>query len=122
MMNALLLSFATRSEIVNSRTGSFGSPRFGFRGFLFSIFRWCVRFERTEKASGDACDFIDCRQEWGFVGLRRFVKTADFSHELQGSIPNLFRADGRLEIEKCFDISAHWHHLKIKPSAGRWSF
>jgi len=59
------------------------------------------------EASRDPCDFIDSRQERGLIGSRRFVKTADFSHELERCGLNLFGGDGRIKIEKCFDIPAH---------------
>src|ERR1022692_1214501 len=61
-----------------------------------------------EKASRDRGYFIDGSQERNFVGLRRFVKASDFSDELQRSRSNLFGIDWRIEVEKCFDISAHF--------------
>jgi hypothetical protein len=34
-----------------------------------------------------------------FVRLRRFVKAADLSNELERSISNLICSDGRIEVE-----------------------
>ena len=60
-----------------------------------------------EEIRRDPGDGIDCGQERGFIRLRRFVKTADFSHELQRSGLNLFGRDRRVEIEQEFDVAAH---------------
>jgi hypothetical protein len=60
-----------------------------------------------QKTSRDRGDFIDCTQERGFIRLRRFVKAADFSHELERSSSNLVGSDGRIEVEEGFDIPAH---------------
>ena len=57
--------------------------RFRFCGLLCSILWRRIGFKRTEKARRDRGDFIDRRQEGGFVRLRRFIETADFSHELE---------------------------------------
>jgi hypothetical protein len=59
------------------------------------------------ETSRDPGYFIDSSQERGFIGSRRFVKTADFSYELECGGLNLFGGDGRIKIEKCFDIPAH---------------
>jgi len=48
--------------------------------------------------------------------FRRFVKTADFSHELERSSSNLFGGDGWIEIEEGFDIPAHHYDLKVRNS------
>ncbi|HMF62699.1 MAG TPA: hypothetical protein VK608_01330, partial [Edaphobacter sp.] len=50
-------------------------------------------------------------QERFFVCLRRFVEAADLSNELERSSSNLVCSDGRIEVEKHFDISAHFYDL-----------
>jgi hypothetical protein len=87
-----------------------------FRGFFFPILRQCVGFERSEKTGRHAGYFIDCSQPRALVCLRWFVKTADFPHELERSSSNLFGGDGRIEIEKGFDIPAHHFDLKVQNS------
>ena len=52
---------------------------------------------------------IDSSQERGLIGSRRFVKTADFSHELERGSLNLCCGDGRIKVEKCFDVPAHFY-------------
>jgi hypothetical protein len=61
-----------------------------------------------DKSAGDAGDFIDRGLERGFVGLRRLVKTADFPYELERSRTNFVGCDRWVEVEKRFDISAHF--------------
>ena len=61
-----------------------------------------------DKTRGDAGDLLNGGQECGLVRLRGFGKAADFSHELERSIPDFFRSDGRVKIEKGFDISTHF--------------
>jgi hypothetical protein len=90
-----------------SSTESFCASSLRFGGLFFAIPRRSIRFERTKKTSRDPGYFIDCGQERAFVGLRRFVEAADFSHELKRSGTNLFACDWRIEIEKDFDIPAH---------------
>ena len=70
-------------------------------------------FERTEKARRDVGYFIDSSQERRFICVRRFVKAADFSYELERSGLNLFGSDGRIEIEKGFDIPTHYNYLEF---------
>jgi hypothetical protein len=60
-----------------------------------------------QKASRDIGYSIDCSQERSFVCFRRFVKTADFSHELERCGSNFFVRDWRIEVEKSFYIPAH---------------
>jgi hypothetical protein len=50
--------------------------------------------------SRDAGYFIDGSQEQVSICLRRFVKTADFSHELERGSPNFFGSYWRIEIEE----------------------
>jgi hypothetical protein len=52
-------------------------------GSFFSIPWWCIRFEGMNETSRDPGYFIDSSQERGLIGSRRFIKTADFSHELE---------------------------------------
>jgi hypothetical protein len=61
-----------------------------------------------EKAGGDRGYLIDGSQERSLIGLRGFVKAGDFSNELQRSRSNLVGIDWRIEVEKSFDISAHF--------------
>jgi hypothetical protein len=61
----------------------------------------------VKKSSAAFGDFIDGALERSFVCLRRFAETADFPHELERGIPNFFGSDGRIEIEKNFDVPAH---------------
>jgi hypothetical protein len=74
---------------------------------FFSILRRCVRVERMKKPSRDIGYFVDSGHKRGFIYLRRFVEARDFSHELERSSSNLFVSDGRIEVEKRFDIPAH---------------
>jgi hypothetical protein len=55
--------------------------------------------------------FIDSSEERDLICFRRFVKTADFSHELERSILNFFGGYGRIKVEKRLDIPAHSHDL-----------
>jgi hypothetical protein len=66
-----------------------------------------------EKAGGDGGDFIDGGQKCVLIGLRRFVKTGDFSYELERSGSNLVFSDGRIEVEKGFDVAAHAVALRL---------
>ena len=67
----------------------------------------------------EKCDkFVQRRKQRACVCLRGFVKTADFSHELERSSSNLFGGDGRIKIEKGFDIPAHHYALKVQNSPG----
>jgi hypothetical protein len=70
---------------------------FRFFRLLYSILWGRIGFERTKKTSRDRGDFIDCRQEGGFVCLRRFIETADFSHGI----------DRGIEVKQGFDVPAH---------------
>jgi hypothetical protein len=63
------------------------------------------------ETSRDFGYFIDSSQERRLIRSRRSVKTADFSHELERGILNLFGGDGRIKVEKCFDIPAHSYDL-----------
>jgi len=80
---------------------------FRFRGFFFPISRRRVRFERMQEAARNGLYFVDCGQECGFVCLRWLVEAANFSHELQRRSSDLVRCDGRIKVEKRFDIPAH---------------
>ena len=62
---------------------SLSGARFSLRGLFFSILRWRIRFEGMNETSRDSGYFIDSRQKRGLIGSRRFVKTADFSYELE---------------------------------------
>src|ERR1700732_1201200 len=90
-----------------SSAESLVATRLRLGGFFLSILRRCMWVERVEKTSRDRGDFIDRSQERSFVRLRRFVKAADFSHELERGSSNLLASDGRIEVEEGFDIPAH---------------
>jgi hypothetical protein len=86
---------------------SFCGPSFRFCGFFFSIPRRRIRLQRTEKPARYFRDFIHGTLKRSFVCLRRFAEPADLPHELKRSIPNLLFSNGRIEIEKNLDVSAH---------------
>jgi hypothetical protein len=97
----------------DSNAESFRGPRFCFGRFLFAIPRWSVRFQRMEKARRDVGYFVDSSEERRLICVRRFVKSADLSYKLKRSGLNLLGSDGRIEIEKGFDIPAHSLYLKV---------
>jgi hypothetical protein len=80
---------------------------FGFRSLFFAILRRRDGFERMEKPSGNAGDFIHRILEQLFVGLGWFCKSTDLPDELERSGTNFFIRNGWIEIEKGFDISTH---------------
>jgi hypothetical protein len=80
---------------------------FRFYRFFFAILRWRVRFERMNQPTRSRGYFVDRGLEGSLICFRRFVKTADFSHELERSILNLFWSDWRIKVEKCLDVPAH---------------
>jgi hypothetical protein len=53
------------------------------------------------------CNFVYGSDERSLVGFGGLIEAADFSHELQRRSPDLFLVDGRIEVKKRFDISAH---------------
>jgi hypothetical protein len=61
-----------------------------------------------QKICGDVGYVVDSALEGPFVALGGFIKAADFSNELEGSCSNLFAGYWRLEVEKRFDIPAHF--------------
>ncbi len=85
---------------------SLGGAGSGFGRFLFSILGRRGGFERMKQAGGDGGDFVDGREERGFIGLRRLVQAADFPDELQRGGVNFFLSDWRIEVEKRLDIPA----------------
>lgn len=80
---------------------------FRFCRLFFPIPWRCVRFQGMNETGRDQCDFINSSQERGLIGSRRFVETADFSHELERRGLNLVAGNRRIKIEKCFDVPAH---------------
>jgi hypothetical protein len=66
-----------------------------------------MRFERPQKTRRDGGNVIDRGQERAFVRSGWLIKTADFSYELKRSGPNFLGGYRRIEVEKCFDVSAH---------------
>jgi len=101
------LNWSRKACLADSNAESLRRACFRFCGFFLSIPRRGGGFERTEKSSRNPGHFIDGCKERGFVCLRRFVETADFSHELERRRSNLFGRDRRLKVEKSFDIPAH---------------
>ena len=47
-----------------------------------AVTRWCVRFERAEKGTGDCCYLVNRGKECSFVGFRWLVEAAHLSDEL----------------------------------------
>ena len=81
----------------------------GLCGFFFSIPRCCGRFEGVNETGRYLRYIIDSSQERSLIGPRRFAKTADFSHELERGSLNLCCGDGRIKVEKCLDVPAHFY-------------
>jgi hypothetical protein len=100
---------------VGSSAHSIAEPRrgasFRFGCFFFTVFRWRRRFERMQEATRSCGYFVDGSLERGLIRFRRFVKTADFPYKLERSIPNLFRSNWRIKVEKRFDVPAHSRDL-----------
>lgn len=90
-----------------SNSESLSSAKFRFPGFLFPILRGRASFERAEKTSGNAGDFLDSGEKGVLVGVGRFGEAADLPHELERSRTNLFIGNGRIEVEQSLDIPAH---------------
>jgi hypothetical protein len=102
-----------RRGLKDSNAESFRGPRFRFGSFFFAVPRGSMSLKRTEKARRDVGYFVDSSQERRLIRVRRFVKSADLPHKLKRSGLNLFGSDGRIEIEKGFDIPAHLLYLKL---------
>lgn len=64
-----------------------------------------------EEAHGSSGDFVDGVVEGLFVGFRRFIEAGDFANELERGGADFVGSDGRIEIEKRLDVSAHGLHL-----------
>src|ERR1035441_667367 len=77
------------------------------RRFLFAVLGHSSRFERAEKASRNAGDFIDGSVERRFVRLRWLVEAADLSDKLERGSLDFFLSDRRVKVEEGFDVSAH---------------
>jgi hypothetical protein len=60
-----------------------------------------------KKAARNVAHLIDCSQERRLVCVRRLVKSANLSHELKRCGVYFFGSDGRIEVEKGFDVPAH---------------
>src|ERR1700680_4177694 len=96
-----------RTRLAGSRAESLCRASFCFCGLFLSTLRRCIRLERTQKPGRNTGNFIHGGQERAFVCLRRFVKPADFSHELERSSSNFLGSYGRIEVEEGFDVPAH---------------
>src|SRR6188508_3400327 len=92
---------------VSARGKPCQSPFARLGGFDLAIPRGRRRLERGKKLAGDGGNLVDGREERGFVGLRRLVKTADLAHELQRGRANLLVRHRRGEIEEDPDVSTH---------------
>jgi hypothetical protein len=99
-----------------------GGSGFGFGGLFFAILWRRFGFQRTEKASGDAGYFIDGGEERGFVGLRRLGEATDLSNELDRSGADFVFGDGRIEVEKYFDVAAHLTTASGYQKTPAWRF
>jgi hypothetical protein len=99
---------ATRRYSRESGAESLFAARLGFGSLFRSILRRCVSFERDQKPGGDAGDFIDCGEKRGFVSFRGPGEAADLSYELKGSSPDLIVGNGRIEVKKSLNVSAHF--------------
>jgi hypothetical protein len=86
---------------------SFGCAGFRLDGLFLPIFRRSIGLKRVEKTRGHASYFIDGCQKRRFVRFGRVREAAYLAYELERSRPNLLVGHGRIEIEECFDISAH---------------
>jgi hypothetical protein len=80
-------------------------PRFG--GFFFAVFGRRGGFQGAEQPVRDGGYFIDRSEKSFLIGLRRFVEAGDLSYELQRSSLDFVGGDGRIKVEKRFDVSAH---------------
>jgi hypothetical protein len=88
-----------------------GGAGFGLGGLFFAVLRWSSSLQRTQQPGRNAGHFINRSQKRGFIGLRRFGESADLPHELQRCAANLVIRNWRIEIEKRFDVSAHFGSL-----------
>src|SRR5579871_3721513 len=86
---------------------SLRGPRLGFRRLFFTILWRRGSFERAQQAARGSDYFLNRRSERCFVGLRRFVETADLPDELERCGPHFLLGNRRIEIEKIFDVPTH---------------
>ena len=61
-----------------------------------------------QQARRDGCDFLYGCLEYGLIRLRRLIEAADLPYKLERGGANLLFGDGRVEVEECFDIPAHF--------------
>jgi hypothetical protein len=80
---------------------------FYLRPLVISILWLRVGFKRTKQTARNVGDFFDRGLKLGFIKLRGFVEAGNFSDELERSGTDLVIGDGRIEIEKGLNISAH---------------
>jgi hypothetical protein len=92
-------------DVVGSK--SLRGPCLGFRRFFFAVLRRRGSFERAQQAARGSDYFLNRGGERGFVGLRRFVETADLPDELERCGAHFLLGNRRIEIEKIFDVSTH---------------
>jgi hypothetical protein len=82
-------------------------------GFLVSILGWCICLERAKQTGRGTRYLVDGSVERRFVCFGRLGETADLSHELKRSRPNILGAHRRLEIEERLYISAHFQTTSV---------
>jgi hypothetical protein len=97
-------------------------PCFRFGRFLLTIFRAGRGFEGMQKPRRDRRDFSYGGIESLFVGLRRFVESADLTDELQGRGADLVVRNRRIKIKERFDVSAHSTFLSVSTGLEPGSF
>jgi hypothetical protein len=87
---------------------SFRGASFRLGGFFFSISWRRIGFERLNQPHRDRSYIVDRSEECRFVRFRRLVETGNFSDELQRCSADFVVGDGRIEIEKRLNVSAHF--------------
>jgi hypothetical protein len=60
-----------------------------------------------KQASRSSSHFVDGSEKSFFIRLGRLGEPADFADKLKRRCLDFFRRDGRVKVEKCFDIPAH---------------
>src|SRR5215470_13200416 len=112
---------AIRNEAAALRGGSeaLGATRFGSGGFFFAIAGRSGSFEGLQEAHRGTGDFVNGCVEGGFVGFGRFVKAGNLADELERSVADFVGSDGRIEVEKRFDVSAYGRHHREERFAAK---
>src|SRR5687768_11495123 len=89
--------------------------RFGFalRDLDVSIARLRVGNQRLHELLRDLGHPLHGLLECRLIRLGWLIVSADLTDILERRGTHLIRGDGRLEIEKWFDVSAHWRYLEV---------